>query len=275
MKNDNWISRIQQTEFTPPPGSWDKIQSKRKLKTRQQWSAAIAAGAIAIGGFIWLGTSTQNSEYVFTAKQPTASNTLLNPKVEVEKSVETKPNSAISVQPIQKSVTENIDSNTEKSQVSTQKNMSGFPYNGKVNTTAESIPIIAHPHFENSSEIVSSDINAYNSIIPEKLENTIEELKTSYDIDWSNVPNLFTPNQDGQNDMYSPFEGMPEWIGKGWMIRSEGNFAQSFLASEKWDGNNNLGFEMPEGQYIVEALYVDSPQSTQVQKRVMLLKLVR
>lgn len=275
MKNENWISRIQNIESNPPAGSWDKIQSKRKLKTRQQWSAAIVAGTIVVGGILWLSTSTQNIGHDLSAEQSITSNPKVKSNVEVAQPLENNPTSNISVQPTDEITSEKIESTTEKTQTIAPKNLSGFPYNGKVNTTSESIPDIAHPHIEIATEIVSSDLSESNSINPVELENTSEEMLSSYDIDWSKVPNLFTPNLDGQNDLFTPFEEIPDWSGKSWRISYEGNIIQTFNAFEKWDGNNAAGFEMPVGQYVVEAFYIDKPQSIQVLKKIMVIQLVR
>jgi hypothetical protein len=275
MKKENWISRIQEAETTPPAGSWDKIQSKRKLKVKQQWTAAVVAGAIAVGAISWLNTSTQNpAQNIFAEKTITADQKVKSP-AEVHQSIESNPISISSDQSIPTATNENIESTSERSISIAESNLSGFPYNGKVNTTSESRPRVANQSPEVSTDMGSSDIQENNLLNSEELESTSEEITATYHIDWSTVPNLFTPNNDGQNDFFSPFEGMPEWTGKSWRISFEGNILQTFSADESWNGNNAAGFEMPVGQYVVEAFYVDKPQSIQILKRMMIVKLVR
>ncbi len=275
MKKENWISRIQEAETTPPAGSWEKIQSKRKLKVKQQWSAAVVAGAIAVGAISWLNTSTQNpAQNIFAEKTITADQKVKTP-VEMAQSIESNPLSISSNQPIPTATNENIESTSERSISIAESNLSGFPYNGKVNTTSESRPRVANQSTEVSTEARPSEIQENNQVNNEELESTSEEIPTTYHIDWSMVPNLFTPNNDGQNDVFSPFEGMPDWTGKSWRIIFDGNIIQTLSADEKWDGNNAAGFEMPVGQYVVEAFYVEKPQSIQILKRMMVVKLVR
>jgi hypothetical protein len=186
-----------------------------------------------------------------------------------------KPASNSLAQSIQTITNENIEIIPERSNTVKGNSLSGFPYNGKVNTTSELIPRFENPSSELSSQMGLSEITENNLESSEELESTSEEITTSYHIDWSKVPNLFTPNNDGQNDFFSPFEGMPEWLGKGWMISYEGNVVKTCAATEQWDGNNNSGFEMPAGNYIVEVVYVAEPQSHQILKRMMVVKLVR
>jgi hypothetical protein len=275
MKKENWISRIQEAETTPPADSWEKIQSKRKLKVKQQWSAAVVAGAIALGAISWLNTSTQNStQDILSEKSITADQKVKSP-AEVAQPIESNPISSSSEQSIPTATNENIESTSERSISIAESNLSGFPYNGKVSTTSESRPHVSNQSSEVSNEMGSSDIPENNQVNNEELESASEEIPATFHIDWSTVPNLFTPNNDGQNDVFSPFEGMPDWTGKSWRISFDGNIIQTLNADEKWNGNNAAGFEMPVGQYVVEAFYVDKPQSIQILKRMMVVKLVR
>jgi hypothetical protein len=275
MKKENWISRIQEAEAMPPAGSWEKIQSKRKLKVKQQWTAAIIAVAIAAGAISWLSTSTQNPAQDILAEKTINVDQKVKFPVEVAQSIESNPISNSSAQSIQTVTNEKIESISERSISIAESNLNGFPYNGKVNTTSESRPLVANQSSEVSTDMGSSDIPENNLLNSEELESTSEEITAAYHIDWSTVPNLFTPNNDGQNDFFSPFEGMPEWTGKSWRISFEGNILQTFSADESWNGDNPAGFEMPVGQYVVEAFYVDKPQSIQILKRMMVVKLVR
>ena len=274
MKNENWISRIQQSEATPPSGSWEKIQSKRNAKSKLKWAAATAVGIIAVSAMIWVrqgaNTITLSSQENSISSTPKASQPA---KPSYAGSLHTQEK----IQTVKNTPVANLSENEMEIPVVelTPTNNMGFPYNGKVNSTAQTKDVFAEPLLPVSNFPAPLNDDGILTNLNVDTETTNATSPVAFSPDWSQVANLFTPNNDGQNDQYNPFESMPDWLGKGWSVRQDDQIIRTFSASEKWDGNNLGGFEMPAGMYWVEVIYVDQPQSIQSMKKVLLLKLVR
>lgn len=274
MKNENWISRIQQSEAIPPSGSWEKIQSKRNAKPKLKWAAATAVGIITLSAILWVrqGASfgTTSSKETPIASTPKASQ-LAKPSIEgssqTQENMQKEKNTPVA------DLTEN---EIEIPVVAlTPTHNAGFPYNGKVNSSAQTKDVFADPLSKATNLLSPVHEDEILTNMNVDIETTNENPPVAFSPDWSQVANLFTPNNDGQNDQYNPFESMPDWLGRGWSVRQDDQIIRTFSATEKWDGNNLGGFEMPAGKYWVEVIYADQPQSIVPMKKILLLQLVR
>lgn len=274
MKNENWISRIQQSEATPPLGSWEKIQSKRNAKSKLKWAAATAVGIVALSAMLWVRqgatSGTTSSKDTPLASTPKASQAA---KPSIAGSSQTQEN----IQKVKNPPAANLTENEMEIPVAAlmPTHNAGFPYNGKVNSSAQTKDVFADPLSKAANLISPVNEDEILTNLNVDIETTNETAPVAFSPDWSQVANLFTPNNDGQNDQYNPFESMPDWLGRGWSVRNDDQIIRTFSATEKWDGNNLGGFEMPAGKYWVEVIYVDQPQSTVLMKKILLLQLVR
>jgi hypothetical protein len=274
MKNENWISRIQQSEATPPSGSWEKIQSKRNAKPKLKWAAATAVGIIALSAILWVrqgatsGTASSNETPMASipeASQPTKPSITCHSQA--QENVLKEKNTPVV----------NLNENDLEIPVValTPTHNAGFPYNGKVNSSAQTKDVFADPLSKATNLLPPINEDEILTNLDVNNETTNETAPVAFSPDWSQVANLFTPNNDGQNDQYNPFESMPDWLGKGWSVRQDDQIIRTFSAAEKWDGNNLGGFAMPAGKYWVEIIYTDQPQSIVLMKKILLLQLVR
>jgi hypothetical protein len=274
MKNENWISRIQQSEATPPSGSWEKIQSKRNAKPKLKWSAATAVGIIALSAILWVRqgatSGTTFSKETLIASTPKASQPA---KSSIARSLHTQEN----MQKEKNTPVANLAENEMEIPVValTPSHNAGFPYNGKVNSSAQTNDVFSDPLSKATNLLPPINEDEILTNLDVNNETTNETALVAFSPDWSQVANLFTPNNDGQNDQYNPFESMPDWLGRGWSVRQDDQIIRTFSATEKWDGNNLGGFEMPAGKYWVEVIYTDQPQSIVLMKKILLLQLVR
>lgn len=71
-----------------------------------------------------------------------------------------------------------------------------------------------------------------------------------------NVPNVFTPNSDGQNDEFIVSSSGTAWFDFRVFTRSGGLVYKTESSIIRWDGKNNQGADMPDGiyYYVIEDL---------------------
>lgn len=71
-----------------------------------------------------------------------------------------------------------------------------------------------------------------------------------------NIPNVFTPNSDGQNDNFIVPSSGTAWFNFTIYSRSGGLVYKTESSIIRWDGKNNQGVDMPEGiyYYVIEDL---------------------
>jgi len=150
-----------------------------------------------------------------------------------------------------------------------------FPYNGSVNSRNEKQnEKQSEKQSEKHSEPEETPIEETQQSITE-FEFVANEIPTMNFFDWSQIPNVFTPNQDGLNDVFSPMESLPTWARSHWAVYKDGQLIKALGTEEFWDGNHSSGMEMPSGMYLVELQYLNSQKDSQFSKKTLMVKLMR
>lgn len=279
MKKENWISRVQQAEELPPAGSWNSIQSKRRWKSFQKWGIA-SCSALIIAGLTW-GVATHSEVSTSVPIGPTSMASFPNAAKQAQSPVPTKSN--VPTPPASTSETQPEEVLVEDPSIAREDGYSIFPYNGSVNSRNEK-------QSEKQSEKLSEKQNEKQSEKQNELAEThtpepqqgiteiefvANDIPTMNFFDWSQIPNVFTPNQDGRNDVFSPMESLPTWARSHWAVYKDGQLIKALGTEEFWDGNHSSGMEMPSGMYLVELQYLNSQKDSQFSKKTFLVKLMR
>ena len=273
MKKENWISRVQQAEELPPTGSWNSIQSKRRWKSFQKWGIA-SCSALIIAGLTW-GVASHSEVSTSVPVGPTSMASAPTAPKPVQVSDPTK--NDIPSTPNAQEEAPSIIVLDEEQETPREASYSMFPYNGSVNSRNEEQKEKEkekEKESEKQNELAETPTPDPQQGITE-FEFVANEIPTMNFFDWSQIPNVFTPNQDGLNDVFSPMESLPTWARSHWAVYKDGQLIKALGTEEFWDGNHASGMEMPSGMYLVELQYLNSQKDSQFSKKTFMVKLMR
>lgn len=271
MKKDHWISRVQQVEELPPASSWNSIQSQRRWKVYQKWGIA-SCSALIIAGLIW-GVTSHSEVSTSMTSDPTSMVSFPNAAKLAQSPVPTKSN--VPTPPATPLETQPQEVLVEYPSIAREDAYSMFPYNGSVNSRNEKQNEKQNEKLsEKQSEPEETPLEETQQGISE-FEFVANDIPTMNFFDWSQIPNVFTPNQDGLNDIFSPMESLPAWVYGNWAVYKDGQLIKNFSKEEFWDGNHANGVEMPSGLYLIELNYLNSQIDSQFSKKTLMVKLMR
>jgi len=255
---DLFSEKLENYEAKVNPALWNSIASKiaspavtsavvgKTVLSKIIIGSSIAA-AVAIGGYIFLtpsvATTTPTKETVVPKEQVSKSNTLKS-FVEAEEAVVVSQNKTKSVP--DKNI-DNQDVTVKNELIPTHSNEHGGEVvtTIRTETTEEIITTIKHSPDAPAEKSVSKTTKTTRQELQKEKQKSDQEDNTI-----ENLPNVFTPNNDGSNDYFSIQSSGVKDFSIVIMDNQNSVVFKSDDANFKWNGVDLKGDQVPEGNYI-------------------------
>jgi len=255
---DLFSEKLENYEAKVNPALWNSIASKiavpaatsavvgKTVLSKIIIGSSIAA-AVAIGGYIFLtpseATTTPTKETVVPKEQVSKSNSS-KAFVEAEETVVASQNKTKSVS--SKSI-ENQDFTVNDELIPTHSNEHGGEVvtTIRTETTEEIITTIKHSPDAPAEKSVSKTTKTTRQELQKEKQKSDQE-----DNSIENLPNVFTPNNDGSNDYFSIQSSGVKDFSIVVMDNQNSVVFKSDDANFKWNGVDLKGDQVPEGNYI-------------------------
>jgi gliding motility-associated-like protein len=255
---DLFSEKLENYEAKVNPALWNSIASKiavpaatsavvgKTVLSKIIIGSSIAA-AVAIGGYIFLtpseATTTPTKETVVPKEQVSKSNSS-KAFVEAEEAVVASQNKTKSVS--SKNI-ENQDVTVNDELIPTHSNEHGGEVvtTIRTETTEEIITTIKHSPDGPAEKSVSKTTKTTRQELQKEKQKSDQE-----DNSIENLPNVFTPNNDGSNDYFSIQSSGVKDFSIVIMDNKNSVVFKSDDANFKWNGVDLKGDQVPEGNYI-------------------------
>ena len=255
---DLFSEKLENYEAKVNPALWNSIASKiavpaatsavvgKTVLSKIIIGSSIAA-AVAIGGYIFLtpseNTTTPTKETVVPKEQVSKSNTS-KAFVEVEEAVVASQNKTKAVS---SKNTENKEVTVNNELIPTHSNEHGGEVvtTIRTETTEEIITTIKHSPDAPAEKSVSKTTKTTRQELQREKQKSDQE-----DNSIENLPNVFTPNNDGSNDYFSIQSSGVKDFSIVVMDNQNSVVFKSDDANFKWNGVDLKGDQVPEGNYI-------------------------
>ena len=255
---DLFSEKLENYEAKVNPALWNSIASKiavpaatsavvgKTVLSKIIIGSSIAA-AVAIGGYIFLtpseNTTTPTKETVVPKEQVSKSNTS-KAFVEAEEAVVASQNKTKAVS---SKNTENKEVTVNNELIPTHSNEHGGEVvtTIRTETTEEIITTIKHSPDAPAEKSVSKTTKTTRQELQREKQKSDQE-----DNSIENLPNVFTPNNDGSNDYFSIQSSGVKDFSIVVMDNKNSVVFKSDDANFKWNGVDLKGDQVPEGNYI-------------------------
>jgi gliding motility-associated-like protein len=255
---DLFSEKLENYEAKVNPALWNSIASRiavpaatsavvgKTVLSKIIIGSSIAA-AVAIGGYIFLtpseATTTPTKETVVPKEQVSKSNSS-KAFVEAEEAVVASQNKTKSVS--SKNI-ENQDVTVNDELIPTHSNEHGGEVvtTIRTETTEEIITTIKHSPDGPAEKSVSKTTKTTRQELQKEKQKSDQEDNTI-----ENLPNVFTPNNDGSNDYFSIQSSGVKDFSIVIMDNKNSVVFKSDDANFKWNGVDLKGDQVPEGNYI-------------------------
>ena len=255
---DLFSEKLENYEAKVNPALWNSIASKiavpaatsavvgKTVLSKIIIGSSIAA-AVAIGGYIFLtpseNTTTPTKETVVPKEQVSKSNTS-KAFVEAEEAVVASQNKTKAVS---SKNTENKEVTVNNELIPTHSNEHGGEVvtTIRTETTEEIITTIKHSPDAPAEKSVSKTTKTTRQELQREKQKSDQE-----DNSIENLPNVFTPNNDGSNDYFSIQSSGVKDFSIVVMDNQNSVVFKSDDANFKWNGVDLKGDQVPEGSYI-------------------------
>jgi gliding motility-associated-like protein len=255
---DLFSEKLENYEAKVNPALWNSIASRiavpaatsavvgKTVLSKIIIGSSIAA-AVAIGGYIFLtpseATTTPTKETVVPKEQVSKSNSS-KAFVEAEEAVVASQNKTKSVS--SKNI-ENQDVTVNDELIPTHSNEHGGEVvtTIRTETTEEIITTIKHSPDAPAEKSVSKTTKTTRQELQREKQKSDQE-----DNSIENLPNVFTPNNDGSNDYFSIQSSGVKDFSIVVMDNKNSVVFKSDDANFKWNGVDLKGDQVPEGNYI-------------------------
>ena len=255
---DLFSEKLENYEAKVNPALWNSIASKiavpaatsavvgKTVLSKIIIGSSIAA-AVAIGGYIFLtpseNTTTPTKKTVAPKEQVSKSNTS-KVFVEAEEAVVASQNKTKAVS---SKNTENKEVTVNNELIPTHSNEHGGEVvtTIRTETTEEIITTIKHSPDAPAEKSVSKTTKTTRQELQREKQKSDQEDNTI-----ENLPNVFTPNNDGSNDYFSIQSSGVKDFSIVVMDNQNSVVFKSDDANFKWNGVDLKGDQVPEGNYI-------------------------
>lgn len=283
--------RFEQFEPNPPSDFWSKIQNDKALKRFNKMQSFkrylkfgfTPAAVVAVAVLVWVA-STQKENIQNQVNQNTPQTTTLVSKSETQsvQTLNTKTEEVNTAIPSTKKIIDNkadkkVDPTTEPAQsnidlthTTIQNRSTSISNKGVTSSSNNTIPVIITPKENpktntnrNSNVTAKNDpIENSTSVAEEPISEDPFDKNNSTDpeegIDKLMIPNSFTPNGDGKNDLFFVKAMWDVEEFELFVFERGGNLVfKSKNIEEGWDGTY-LGSEIHSGVYAYFIVYKDS-----------------
>lgn len=255
---DLFSEKLENYEAKVNPALWNSIASKiaipaatstvvgKTVLSKIIIGSSIVA-AVAIGGYAFLtpseNTSTPTKETVVPKEQVSKSNT---PKsfVDAEDAVVASKNS---IKSVSNKIIDNQEVTVNNELMPTHSNEHGGEVvtTIRTETTEEIITTIKHSPDAPAEKSVSKTTKTTRQELQKEKQKSDQEDNTI-----ENLPNVFTPNNDGSNDYFSIQSSGVKDFSIVVMDNQNSVVFKSDDANFKWNGVDLKGDQVPEGNYI-------------------------
>ena len=255
---DLFSEKLENYEAKVNPALWNSIASKiavpaatsavvgKTVLSKIIIGSSIAA-AVAIGGYIFLtpseNTTTPTKETVVPKEQVSKSNTS-KAFVEVEEAVVASQNKTKSVS-IKNTDNQDVTVNNELIPTHSNEHGGEVVTTIRTETTEEIITTIKHSPDAPAEKSVSKTTKTTRQELQREKQKSDQEDNTI-----ENLPNVFTPNNDGSNDYFSIQSSGVKDFSIVVMDNQNSVVFKSDDANFKWNGVDLKGDQVPEGNYI-------------------------
>jgi gliding motility-associated-like protein len=255
---DLFSEKLENYEAKVNPALWNSIASKiaspavtsavvgKTVLSKIIIGSSIAA-AVAIGGYIFLtpsvATTTPTKETVVPKEQVSKSNTS-KAFVEAEEAVVVSQNKTKSVS-IKNTDNQDVTVNDELIPTHSNEHGGEVVTTIRTETTEEIITTIKHSPDAPAEKSVSKTTKTTRQELQKEKQKSDQEDNTI-----ENLPNVFTPNNDGSNDYFSIQSSGVKDFSIVIMDNQNSVVFKSDDANFKWNGVDLKGDQVPEGNYI-------------------------
>ena len=255
---DLFSEKLENYEAKVNPALWNSIASKiavpaatsavvgKTVLSKIIIGSSIAA-AVAIGGYIFLtpseNTTTPTKETVVPKEQVSKSNTS-KAFVEAEEAVVASQNKTKSVS-IKNTDNQEVTVNNELIPTHSNDHGGEVVTTIRTETTEEIITTIKHSPDAPAEKSVSKTTKTTRQELQREKQKSDQE-----DNSIENLPNVFTPNNDGSNDYFSIQSSGVKDFSIVVMDNKNSVVFKSDDANFKWNGVDLKGDQVPEGNYI-------------------------
>ena len=255
---DLFSEKLENYEAKVNPALWNSIASKiavpaatsavvgKTVLSKIIIGSSIAA-AVAIGGYIFLtpseNTTTPTKETVVPKEQVSKSNTS-KAFVEAEEVVVASKNKTKSVS-IKNTDNQEVTVNNELIPTHSNEHGGEVVTTIRTETTEEIITTIKHSPDAPAEKSVSKTTKTTRQELQKEKQKSDQE-----DNSIENLPNVFTPNNDGSNDYFSIQSSGVKDFSIVVMDNQNSVVFKSDDANFKWNGVDLKGDQVPEGSYI-------------------------
>jgi len=255
---DLFSEKLENYEAKVNPALWNSIASKiavpaatsavvgKTVLSKIIIGSSIAA-AVAIGGYIFLtpseNTTTPTKETVVPKEQVSKSNTS-KAFVEAEEAVVASQNKTKSVS-IKNTDNQEVTVNNELIPTHSNEHGGEVVTTIRTETTEEIITTIKHSPDAPAEKSVSKTTKTTRQELQREKQKSDQE-----DNSIENLPNVFTPNNDGSNDYFSIQSSGVKDFSIVVMDNKNSVVFKSDDANFKWNGVDLKGDQVPEGNYI-------------------------
>lgn len=255
---DLFSEKLENYEAKVNPALWNSIASKiavpaatsavvgKTVLSKIIIGSSIAA-AVAIGGYIFLtpseNTTTPTKETVVPKEQVSKSNTS-KAFIEAEEAVVASQNKTKSVS-IKNTDNQEVTVNNELIPTHSNEHGGEVVTTIRTETTEEIITTIKHSPDAPAEKSVSKTTKTTRQELQKEKQKSDQE-----DNSIENLPNVFTPNNDGSNDYFSIQSSGVKDFSIVVMDNQNSVVFKSDDANFKWNGVDLKGDQVPEGNYI-------------------------
>lgn len=255
---DLFSEKLENYEAKVNPALWNSIASKiavpaatsvvvgKTVLSKIIIGSSIAA-AVAIGGYIFLtpseNTTTPTKETVVPKEQVSKSNTS-KAFVEAEEVVVASKNKTKSVS-IKNTDNQEVTVNNELIPTHSNEHGGEVVTTIRTETTEEIITTIKHSPDAPAEKSVSKTTKTTRQELQREKQKSDQE-----DNSIENLPNVFTPNNDGSNDYFSIQSSGVKDFSIVVMDNQNSVVFKSDDSDFKWNGVDLKGDQVPEGNYI-------------------------
>ena len=255
---DLFSEKLENYEAKVNPALWNSIASKiavpaatsavvgKTVLSKIIIGSSIAA-AVAIGGYIFLtpseNTTTPTKETVVPKEQVSKSNTS-KAFVEAEEAVVASQNKTKLVS-IKNADNQEVTVNNELIPTHSNEHGGEVVTTIRTETTEEIITTIKHSPDAPAEKSVSKTTKTTRQELQKEKQKSDQE-----DNSIENLPNVFTPNNDGSNDYFSIQSSGVKDFSIVVMDNQNSVVFKSDDANFKWNGVDLKGDQVPEGSYI-------------------------